>query len=78
MSAPMTQPPQSFAICTPWIPTPPPAPMISTVSPGPTRASSRHAWYGVAMASAATAASSSLTPGGIGVTLSAGMAMYSA
>ena len=60
------------------MPTPPPAPTISTVSPGPTRASSRHAWYGVAIASVATAASTSLTPAGIGVTLAAGNAMYSA
>jgi hypothetical protein len=44
---------------------------------GTTRASSRHAWYGVAIASVATAASTSLTPSGIGVTLRAGTATYS-
>src|SRR4029453_14412420 len=44
MSAAITQPPESLAICTACMPPPPPAPTIKTASPGPTRASSRQAW----------------------------------
>ena len=52
--------------------------MISTSSPGLICASAWQAWYGVAIASLATAASRSVTPSGIGTRLRSGSATYSA
>ena len=56
ISAAMTLAPNSLATCTAWMATPPPAPMISTSSRGPTLARLVKQSQGVQMASAATAA----------------------
>ena len=77
-SAASTRPPHSFAICTAWIPTPPPAPTIKMSSPGQTCASSLHACKGVATASEIIEASTNGIPLGRGQRLSAGTLMYSA
>ena len=60
------------------MPTPPAAPITSTLSPARSRASFTQAWNGVAIASEATAASMSDTPSGIATTLRSGSDTYSA
>ncbi len=77
-SAASTRPPHSFAICTAWIPTPPPAPIIKMSSPGLTCASLVHAWKGVATASEIMEASTKGISSGNGQRLRAGILIYSA
>src|SRR3989441_512082 len=73
----MTAPPNSRAIWTMWMPTPPAAPTTSTVSPGAI-AARRLTWNGVAIASGIAVASTTETPSGTGRKFLAGSARYSA
>ncbi len=65
-SAAVTSAPSAFAICTANDPTPPEAPVISTVCPAVNRATSRSACSAVIPDVGTAAASAAATPAGTG------------
>ena len=74
----MTKAPNALAICSACNPSPPPAPVTSTLSPTCTLPTSRTALRMVPIAQAAIATSARGTPSGTCATLSSSIATYSA
>ena len=70
LHTPVTSAPSAFAICTANVPTPPPAPTISTFCPGRTFALSRSAWRAVTPEIGTAAASSNERLSGLGTSFS--------
>ena len=74
----MTKAPASRASCIACMPSPPPAPVTSALSPAASLPTSRIALRIVPIAQATIEASCSATPSGTSATLSSSIATYSA
>ena len=72
LHTPVTSAPSDVAVCTAIVPTPPEAPLMRTRAPGPTPPTSRMAISAVSPVMTDAAASSKLSPAGLGTSWDAG------